>query len=237
MERCDFLYPGGPCFFYDDSRFAPGTDSFLLGDFIRAKRGDTVCDLGAGTGLIGLLLFARQPKMTLHTVELQEASLAYAVKTLAPYPVTHHLLDLRHIRGSLPLGAFDLVVTNPPYFSEGSGLSSKKETLQLARSESGCTLEDVITAAARLLRWGGRFGIVYKPERLVELFCLMRQQRLEPKRLRHVQHNAAAAPSLVLVEGRRGGNPGLTLERPLILHHMDGSDTEETDRIYFREEP
>lgn len=236
MERCDRLYEGGPYFYYDDSRFSPSTDTFLLGDFMRAKKGDMALDLGAGTGLLGLLLFARQEQMTLHTVEIQADSLVFAQKTLDGYPVTHHLLDLRDIKGHLPLGRFSLVVTNPPYFAEGKGAIHAKETMQIARSEQSCTLSDVVEAAAKALRWGGRFGIVHRPDRLCDLFCTMREHGIEPKRLRHVQHSEHTAPSLVLIEGRRGGNPGLTLERPLYLHHPDGSDTKELQRIYFREE-
>ena len=103
-----------------------------------------------------------------------------------------------------------------------------------ARSEVSCTLEDVCRAASYLLRWGGAFCLVHKPERLTDLLCLLRETGLEPKRLRFVVNRTGAAPSLVLLEGRRGGKPGLTVEPPLILQKPDGSPTEELDAIYFR---
>jgi tRNA1Val (adenine37-N6)-methyltransferase len=101
-----------------------------------------------------------------------------------------------------------------------------------AREESACTLEELCSAAAFLLRTGGGFFVVYRPERLAELFCAMADCGIEPKRLRMVQNTAFSAPSLVLAEGRRGGRPGLRMEPPLILHESDGCETAEYKRIY-----
>ena len=120
------------------------------------------------------------------------------------------------------------------WWSPIAGPSCGEETLRLARSEAGCTIWDVCRRAARLLRWGGVFAAVYRPDRLCDLLEAMRTQDLEPKRLRLVQHTASSAPSLVLAEGRRGGKPGLTVDPPLILHREDGGDTEELEEIYFR---
>ena len=236
MERWETLWPGGPGFFYDDALFPPGTDAFLLGAFPRLRRGDLVCDLGAGTGLVGLLLLAREPSLRLHNVELQEAPLRLAERTAAANGLTvvQHLGDLRTMADLPETGRFDLVVSNPPYFPREAGPDCGAEALRLSRSEAGCTIFDVCRRAARLLRWGGAFAAVYRPERLCDLLEAMRREGLEPKRLRMVQHTPAAAPALVLAEGRRGGRPGLTAEPPLVLHREDGGDTEELEEIYFR---
>lgn len=236
MERWEVLWPGGPGFFYDDALFPPGTDAFLLGAFPKLRRGALVCDLGAGTGLIGLLLLAREPSLRLHNVELQEEPLRLAERTAAAngFAVEQHLGDLRTMPDLPETGRFDLVVSNPPYFAAGAGPACGEDTLRLARSEAGCTIFDVCRRASRLLRWGGAFAAVYRPERLCDLLEAMRQNGMEPKRLRLVQHTISSPPSLVLAEGRRGGKPGLTVESPLVLHHLDGSDTEELERIYFR---
>lgn len=236
MERWEVLWPGGPAFFYDDALFPPGTDAFLLGAFPKLRRDALVCDLGAGTGLIGLLLLAREPSIRLHNVELQKAPLRLAERTAAAngFTVQQHLGDLRTMPDLPETGRFDLVVSNPPYFAAAAGPACGEEALRLARSEEGCTIFDVCRRAGRLLRWGGTFAAVYRPERLCDLLEAMRRFKLEPKRLRLVQHNSAAAPSLVLAEGRRGGKPGLTVEPPLVLHRLDGSDTEELEKIYFR---
>ena len=202
MERKDFLRQGGPCFYFDTELFAPTTDSFALGWFAAPKRGERVCDLGSGTGLLGTLLLAREPSLTLFCVE-QNAALPAA-------------------------GSMDYALSNPPYFPAGSGASAAGEARQAAREEVGCTLANVCAAAARVLRWGGRFALVHRPERLSDLFCTLRAHGLEPKRLRFVASSAENAPSLVLVEARRGGKAGLSVEPMLFIGSADW------DEAYFR---
>ena len=138
--------------------------------------------------------------------------------------------------GPAPAGGFDLVVSNPPYFPPKAGRVSPQETRSVARSEVVCTLEDVCRAAGWLLRWGGRFCVVFPTERLAELLEMARRFGLEPKRLRLVQHDAVGAPGLVLLECRRGGKPGLRAEPTLLLYGPDGRETAEHRRAYFREE-
>lgn len=237
MEKTDRLWPGGYAFLFDDALFPPSTDTFLLGWFTRTRRGDRVCDLGSGTGLLGLLLLARREDLTVTGIEIREAACDLARRTAAFNGLENRLLpvcaDLRQ-PGILPGASFDLVVANPPYFSTESGAVSPDPVRGSARSETSCTLEDVCAAAERLLRFGGRFSLVFRPERIAELFEVLRRHRLEPKRLRFVQHTAASAPSLLLLECRKGGRPGLSAEPPLLLKDADGRDTEEYDRIYFR---
>ena len=238
MEHSESLRPGGYRFFYDDALFRPGTDSFLLSSLPRLKPGLRVCDLGSGTGLLGLLLLQREPSLTVTGVEIQRAAVRLAEKAAGENGLTERLTtiqgDLRDIRGLLGSGAFDLAVCNPPYYAPSSGDIAPEEARRTARSEVSCTLEDVCRAASYLLRWGGAFCLVHKPERLTDLLCLLRETGLEPKRLRFVVNRTGATPSLVLLEGRRGGKPGLTVEPPLILQKPDGSPTEELDAIYFR---
>ena len=142
--------------------------------------------------------------------------------------------DIRRHRELFPSGSFDLVVANPPYFPVERGFLSPEEGRRNARGETQCTLEDICDAAAFLCRTGGSFCLVHKPERLSELLCAMSLRGLEPKRLRLVCHRADSAPSLVLVEGRRGGKPGLKVLPALLLRNPDGSETEEALRIYHR---
>jgi tRNA1(Val) A37 N6-methylase TrmN6 len=132
--------------------------------------------------------------------------------------------DLRH-RACLPEpGTFDLVISNPPYFPAGSGVPSPDASRRGAREER-CTPEELAAAAAALLRWGGRFSLVHRPERLADLICALRSAGVEPKRLRFAARAADAPPSLVLLEGRRGGRPGLTVEPPLPLWPSDAPAT------------
>lgn len=238
MEYWESLCPGGYRIVWDDALFRPGTDSFLLSSLPRLKPGLRVCDLGSGTGLLGLLLLQRQPNLAVTGVEIQADAVRLAARAAVENGLTDRLTfrhsDLRDVKSLFPTGSFDLVVCNPPYYPSKSGAVSPDSPRQTARSEVRCTLDDVCLAAAYLLRWGGSFCLVHKPERLTDLLCALRQARMEPKRLRFVCQTADAAPSLILLEGRRGGKPGLAIEPPLIMQQPDGSPTAELDAIYFR---
>ena len=240
VEHWEALKPGGYRFVYDDTLFRPGTDTFLLSTFPRLKTGLRVCDLGCGTGLLGLLLLQRQPHLSVTGVEIQAEAVRLAQQAAAENDLAEHLsfllADLRDSRSHFPTGSFDLIICNPPYYPTGSGALSEDSALRTARSEVHCTLEDICRAASYLLRWGGSFCLVHKPERLADILCTLREHAMEPKRLRWVCPTASSAPSLILVEGRRGGKPGLTVEPPLILQNPDGSPTAEVDAIYFRQQ-
>ncbi len=238
MEKTDQLWPGGFRFLFDDTLFQPGTDSFLLSSFPRLKCGDHICDLGGGTGLIGLLLLAREPSVHVTEVELQSQACSLCRRSAALNGLEDSLqcieADLRHLPMLRP-GSFDWVVANPPYFTVDSGAQAKTAPRRAARSEVTCTLEDILISAARLLRWGGRLALVFRTERMAELMDACRHHGLEPKRLRLVQNTIASAPALFLLECRRGGRTGLQIEPPLLLQGADGKPTAELDAVYFRD--
>ena len=236
--RWEALRPGGLRFVYGNGQHPPGLDSFLLASLPRLKPGWKVCDLGCGTGLLGLLLLQRRRELTVTGLDIQPEAVRLGKLAAAENRLEDRLFfrleDLR--KTTLPAGSFDLAVCNPPYFPPSAGPLPKGESRRTARTEEACTLEDVCRAAGRLLRWGGAFCLVHKPERLTDLLCALRGEGLEPKRLRLVSLRPERAPSLLLLEARRGGRPGLQAEPPLILENPDGSPTAELNRIYFREE-
>ena len=241
MEHWEALCPGGYRFVYDDVLFRPGTDTFLLSSLPRLKAGLRICDLGCGTGLLGLLLMQRQRGgMTVTGVDIQPAAVELARKCAVENDLADRLqfveADLKDIRRHFPTGSFDLVVCNPPYYPPNSGYMAEDDAIRTARSEVSCTLEDICRAAAYLLRWGGSFCLVHKPERLTDVLDAMRRHGCEPKRLRLVCTRPEQAPSLLLIESRRGGKPGLSIEAPLILQNSDGSPTAELNAIYFRQQ-
>lgn len=236
MERSERLSETDWLFRYDDSEFSPGTDSFLLSGFPRLKSGMKVCDLGSGSGLLAMLLLRREPSLAVTCVELNGSACRLAEQNAEENGLCGQLTvcrtDLRNSSDLPQAGSFDLVVCNPPYFRVGSGASAPRPERQRAREELTCTLPEVCRAAAHLLRWGGSFCLVHRPERLVDLCWSMRSEGLEPKRLQMVQQTLDKAPSLVLLEGRRGGKPGLYPEPPLALQTADGTPTAEVDAIY-----
>ena len=234
MLKKDCLWPDGPCFYYDTALFPPGTDSFALGYFARPAHGDRVCDLGCGTGLLTTLLLARDGSLTLDCVELNADAAALAQRGFAENGWAERtrvrIGDLRRVDVLPAAGSMDHVICNPPYYPQGSGASAPEGARRTAREETDCTLADVCAAAGRVLRWGGRFSLVHRAARLTDVLCAMRASGMEPKRLRFLAKATDAAPTLVLVEGRRGGKSGLTVEPPLI----PGSG--EWNTVYFRTE-
>lgn len=240
MEHWESLKVGGYRFVYDDGLFRPGTDTFLLSSLPRLKAGLRVCDLGCGTGLLGLLLMQRQDGLSVTGVDIQPEAINLASRCAEENGLTEHLrflhADLRAVQSHFLTGSFDLVVCNPPYYPPQSGRMSEDAAIRTARSEISCTLEDICYAASYLLRWGGSFCLVHKPERLTDVLDAMRRHGCEPKRLRLVSTRPESAPSLLLVEGRRGGKPGLSIEAPLILQTSNGNPTPEVETIYFRQQ-
>ena len=238
MEHWEELKPGGLRFVWADHLFRPGTDTFLLSSLPRLRPGLRVCDLGCGTGLLGLLLMQRQPDLRIAGLDIQPEAAALARRAAAENGLTERLDfrcgDLRQVRGIFPTGCFDLVVCNPPYYPPAGGKLSADGARRTARSETEASLADLCAAASYLLRWGGKFCLVHKPERLADVLCALRDAGTEVKRLRFVHSRAADPPSLFLAEGYRGGRPGITVEPPLILQNGDGTPTAELNAIYFR---
>ena len=204
----------GP-FTYRQGGFPLGQDTLLLGRFATLRRGGRVCDLGCGAGALPLLLLARESSLDLSGVELDGEAAALARRNLAENGLSGVIRtgDLRRVREQFPAGCFDLVVSNPPYFPAGSGESGGS-----ARMELCCTLTQVCAAAAFLLKNGGRFALVHRPERLAGLMEALGQSGLEPKRLHMVQHDRDKPPAAVLVEAVRQGRPGLSVLPTLILN-------------------
>ena len=182
MEHWEALCPDGLRFVYDDTLFRPGTDTFLLSSLPRLRRGLRVCDLGCGTGLLSLLLLQRQPELQVTGVEILPQAAALARRAAEENHLSGRLTivegDLRSRTLPLTPGSFDLAVCNPPYYSPGSGALPDQDALRTARTEATCTLTELCSCAARLLRWDGQFCLVHKPERLTDLLCAMREASL-----------------------------------------------------------
>jgi len=234
----DELWAGGPKLVSGENVFAVGTDAVLLSAFADTAGVKRACDLGCGSGIISILLAWNNPKMMLDGIELQLESARIASGNVGLNDLNDRIniihADLRNYREIGNAGAYDLVVANPPYFPVGSGKSVESENIATARDERTCTLKDICKAAAFFTRWGGKFAMVHRPERLSEVFCAMTESGIEPKRFRFVQEKASALPNLILVEGRRGGKPGLNIEKPLCIRNEDGTETDYIKSIYHR---
>ena len=231
------LWPGGPLF-RQSEHFKLSTDSVLLADFVQIRGAKRGIDLGCGSGILSLLLAQKSAGLQMTGLELLPEAAAAACENAARNGMDSRIEvvdgDIRECRALFRAGSFDLLVCNPPYFPQGSGALPQDADRAAARSELLCTLSELCAAAAFLLQTGGRAFFVHRPERLSELLVCLTEAGLEPKRLRLVCRDAQASPSLVLVEARRGGRPGLTLEPSLYLQNPDGSESDEYKHIYHR---
>ena len=192
---------------WEEGVFPLGGDALALGAFASVKPGWRVCDLGTGSGVLLLLLARRAENLSLTGIDIDPLSARIARDNLEANGLAGEIVagDLRAV--PLPAGGFDLVISNPPYFPVGSGLSGGP-----ARSEEFCSLEELCAAAGRLVKNGGRFALCHRPERLADVLCALRIHHLEPKRLRLASHAPDHPPSLLLVEGVKQGRPGVAIE-------------------------
>lgn len=238
-ERIDDLQFKGLRIIQNPLAFCFGTDAVLLADFALMRKAERVIDLGSGTGIIPILLAGRAEDARIVGIEIQEAMVEMASRSIRLNDLEDRVEimqgDIRQIPGVLGKGGFDVVVSNPPYKKEGSGMVNRMAPHAIARHEILCTLEDVIRTAADLLRNHGRFSMVHQTDRMLDILFLMRKYAVEPKRIRLVHPNTERPPNLLLVEGVRGGKPGLHWMPPLFMYDKDGRYTAEMNRIYHRE--
>ena len=201
-----------------------GTDAFLLAAFVRPIPHGTAVDLGSGTGIIPLLLAARRKVAKITAVEIQE-SFAELIKRNAELngfdrTITPLCEDLRNISAYTIGGEVDLVVSNPPYMKCNTGKRNSCDEKYIARHEVCGSIADFCDAARRLLRYGGRFVTVWRPDRLTDLLYALHSSALEPKRMTFVYADAQSEPCMVLTEAVKGGAPSLRIGLPLLLYEI-----------------
>ncbi len=235
-ERIDDLEVNGFRIIQNPSFFCFGMDAVLLSSFAGTGPGDRVLDLGTGTGIIPLLLTAKGKCAFAEGLELQEPVAEMADRSVrlngAEKVCRIRCGDIRKVPEEYKRAEFDAVTSNPPYIEGGSGLHNELTTRNLARHEIEVTLEQVVRAAAHLLRPGGSFYLIHKPHRLPEIFGTLRSFRLEPKRMQLVQPYRDKQPNMVLVEAVAGGNPFLTVLPVMVVYEKGGGYTEELLRCY-----
>ena len=213
------------------------SDAIVLASFCAPRHKDKCCDLGTGNGIIPLLWYRDFAPQEIVGVELSESAVELFTKTLTENNLTDKIKlihsDLRKLKGVLPNEYYDIVSINPPYKKLGTGIVNECKDYKNARHEFTCTLEDCAKAASQLLKFGGRFCICQRPERLPDIFEAMRKFKIEPKSMREVIQRAGKEPSLVLVEGKKGSAPGFRISAPLILENADGDYTEEAKELFL----
>ena len=238
-ERLDDLQCKGYRIIQNEKLFCFGVDAVLLSDFARVKEGGRCLDLGTGTGIIPILMEAKTKGSYYAGLEISNTSAEMAARSVALNGLEHKDAiiqgDIKEAGELFAPASFDTVTSNPPYMIGQHGLVNPDVEKAAARHEILCTLDDVVKAAARLLKPGGHFYMVHRPFRLAEIICTMSKYKLEPKRMRLVYPYVDKEPNMVLIEGVRGGKPRMTVEPPLIVYEKPGVHTKELLEIYGRE--
>ena len=215
-------------------------DALLLFSFVNLKYANKIVDLGAGSGIVGLLLAKKYPEAEVTLLELQEGLFKLSKKNILLNSLGNRVsaikCDIRKLPEGLIAGGrcprFDLAVSNPPFRKPLSGRLNIDKERAVARHEIEIDLKGLLKAASGLLRARGRFCMVYHPLRLPELMAELKRVKLEPKRLRFVHGNTKAEAKMLLLEAVKDGRPGLKVETPLFVYKEDGGYTEEMEGIY-----
>ena len=235
-ERLDELQRNGYQIIQNPEKFCFGMDAVLLSGFAKAKKGDLVLDMGTGTGIIPILMEAKTEAEHLTGLEIQEESADMARRSVALNGLSHKIDivtgDIKEAGGIFKSASFDVITCNPPYMLGQHGLTNPDAPKAIARHEILCTLEDVVSQAAKLLKSGGHFYMVHRPFRLAEIITTLVNYKLEPKRMQLVYPFVDKEPNMVLIEAVRGGKSRMTVEKPLIVYKEPGVYMPEIYDIY-----
>lgn len=236
QERLDDLQRNGYQIIQNKEAFCFGMDAVLLSGFAAVKPGGSVLDMGTGTGIIPLLLAGKTQAGFITGLEIQEDMADMAARSVA----FNHLEDrIKIINGDIKEASqifgpasFDVVTSNPPYMNDNHGIKNKELPKAIARHEVLCTLEDVVREAAYVIKPGGKFFMVHRPHRLIEIISALTAYKLEPKRMKMVHPFIGNEANMVLIEAVKGGKSMIKVEAPVIVYKEQGIYTDEIYEIY-----
>ena len=235
-ERLDDLQRNGYKLIQNSTIFCFGMDAVLLCAFSNVKTGENVIDLGTGNGVIPILLKGRTEGRHFTGLEIQDINVDMAKRSVEYNNIQDSVDivqgDIKDVFSIFKKASFDVVTSNPPYMNENHGLTNPESHKAIARHELLCTLEDVVKAAAGLLKVGGRFYMVHRPHRLDEIFEKIKANGMQPKRVRLVYPFVDKEPNMVLIESIKGAKPMVKFEKPLIIYEKPGVYTKEVYELY-----
>ena len=239
-ERIDDLQLNNLKIIQNKDGFCFGIDAVLLSDFAKDIRNNSiVLDLGTGTGIIGILLCAKTKLSKIYGIDIQKDVCDMALRSIKLNNLEDKFeiinTNIKELLNNFEEASFDAIVSNPPYKKDNSGLKNESETKLISRHEITASLEDFVSVSSKLLKSNGSIYMVHRPERLSDLFYLLKKHNLEPKKLRLVQSYQDSKPKLVLVKATKNAKSFLNIEEPLIIYNKDGSYTDEIFKIYNKE--
>lgn len=235
-ERLDDLQRNGYQIIQKKDGFCFGMDAVLLSGFAAVKPGEKAVDLGTGTGIIPILLEAKYEGEHYTGLEIQDEVAEMAARSVALNHLEERVSivkgDIKEASRLFGAASFDVVTSNPPYMNDAHGLKNPDLPKAIARHEVLCTLDDVAREAAKLLRPGGRFYMVHRPHRLIEIITALTKYKLEPKRMKMVHPFVDKEANMVLIEAVRGGKSMIKVEAPIVVYREPGVYTQEIYDIY-----
>ena len=235
-ERIDELQRNGYRIIQKTNGFCFGMDAVLLSGFASVKPGEKALDLGTGTGIIPILLEAKTEGSHFTGLEIQAEMAEIASRSVALNRLEEKVSivqgDIKEVPTLFEKASFDVVTTNPPYMNDSHGLKNPELPKAIARHEVLCSLEDVVREGARVLRPGGRFYMVHRPHRLIEIITAFTRHKLEPKRMKLVHPFVDREANMVLIEAVKGGRSMIKVEKPLIVYREPGVYMDEIYDIY-----
>lgn len=234
-ERLDYLECRDLEIIQDKSGYTFTTDAVLLANYVKAYAKERLIDLGTGSGVVPILCSAKTTAKELVGLELQPRLADMAARSVAHNRLSPRVKivrgDIKDAPALLGAGTFDVVTANPPYMTYAGDKSAATED-DICKREVCITIAELMDSASKLLKFGGRAYFVYKAERLTDLLFAMRYSGIEPKSLTIVYPKAVKEADTVIVEGRKGGKPGLRVRKPLVLCRPDGSFSADAEKIY-----
>lgn len=236
-ERIDNLEYKNLKIVQDKDGFCFGIDSVLLSDFAKEIRSKSiVLDLGTGNGVLGILLCGKTNLSKIYGVEIQEYIANIAQKSINLNKLNNRFEiindNIKNLNSYFKNDSIDAIISNPPYKKDNSGLKNESQKKLIARHEITANLEDFISVSSKLLKSNGSLYMVHRPERLADLFYLLKKYKLEPKKLRFVQSFTNSKPKFFLIKATKNANSFLNVEQPLIIYNSDCSYTDEILKIY-----
>lgn len=235
-ERFDDLQRNGYRIIQKTNGFCFGMDAVLLSGFAQVKDGERVLDLGTGTGIIPILLEAKTDGKHFTGLEIQDEMADMAARSVLYNHLEEKIEivtgDIKEASRLFGMASFDVVTSNPPYMNDAHGLKNPDAQKAISRHEVLCTLEDVVCEASKVLKPGGRFYMVHRPHRLIEIVTVLTKYKLEPKRMKLVHPFVDKEANMVLIEAVRGGKSMIKVEAPIIVYKEPGVYTDEIYDIY-----